>query len=251
MNVTCKNCGHLFKGKFCNNCGQSANTHRLNYASIWVDIRQGIFRFNDKFSFTTKQLFYRPGNAIRDYIDGKRLNYFQPISYLIIVGSIYVLLSHYFPIHIIADSSDTEYIFSGLNYTQMNEWTLSHYNHLMLLTVPLLAFSTFIVFKKQGYNFVEHFVIGSYTTAQRLLFLIITFPLQYLLDDTAYSQAYKWTSFIIGFLLAYWVHAQFFKGLSKLTTLKLLLISYVLFFVIVTVLVYLSLLFIHHFILKL
>ncbi len=30
MNITCKNCGQIFKGHFCNNCGQASETHKIN-----------------------------------------------------------------------------------------------------------------------------------------------------------------------------------------------------------------------------
>jgi hypothetical protein len=248
MNITCKNCGQTFKGNYCNHCGQSSKTHRLNYASIWVDIRLGLFHFNDKLAFTTRQLFERPGHAIREYIEGKRLKYFQPVSYVIVVGSVYVLLSLYFPIHIIVDSDGSRSVFAGMGYNEANQWLIRHYSQLMLATVPLLAISTFVIFRKQGYNFVEHLVISCYATGQRLLLLIVTFPLQYLVDHTAYNQSYKWVIVVVEFLLAYWIYSQFFKDLSKAKTLWLLLLSYSMFFALLMGVSYLSLVIIEYFI---
>lgn len=226
MNLTCKNCGHTFKGKYCNNCGQSADTHRLTYKSIWKDIRYGIFHFNDKVVFTTRQLCYRPGYAIRDYLDGKRLNYFQPISFVIIVASAYALLGHIFHIHIITDNGDANSIFARLGFEETNDWIFNHYSWIALLTVPLFAISTFLVFRNHGYNFAEHLALNSFLTAQRFLFLIISLPIMHLLNDTTYFRAYTGINLFLEFLLMYWGFTQLFPNLSKTKTFYLLAFAF-------------------------
>lgn len=69
MITTCKNCNHNFKGNFCNNCGQTANTHEINFTSILHEIQHGIFHIDKGILYTSKELFRRPGHTIREYLD--------------------------------------------------------------------------------------------------------------------------------------------------------------------------------------
>ena len=94
MRITCKNCNQNFKGHFCNNCGQTADTHKMNFHSLWHDIQHGLFHFDNGVLYTAKQLFTRPGNSIREYIDGKRVRHFKPISLVILLATVYGFLYH-------------------------------------------------------------------------------------------------------------------------------------------------------------
>ena len=52
MHVTCKNCDQTYSGHFCNNCGQSADTHKLNLHFILHDIQHAFFHFDEGVLFT-------------------------------------------------------------------------------------------------------------------------------------------------------------------------------------------------------
>jgi hypothetical protein len=226
MNITCNNCGHRFKGKFCNKCGQSADIQRINFSTIWLDIRHIIFRFDEKIVFTIKQLCYRPGYAIDEYLKGKRLNYFQPISFVVLVASAYALLIHLFHLHIITDHGDSNSIFARLGVDESNDWMVNHYSWIALLTVPFFTISTFLVFRKQGYNLAEHLIINSFLSAQRVLFLILSIPLLYLLIDTSYFTAYTIFNLFIEFILMFWGLSQLFTKLSKTKLFFLLVFAF-------------------------
>ncbi|OAH73163.1 hypothetical protein AXA65_08850 [Chryseobacterium sp. FP211-J200] len=60
---TCKNCGHRFEGKFCNNCGQTADTNRINYHDLKHQLTHSLFHIDAGLLYTSKQLFIRPGHA--------------------------------------------------------------------------------------------------------------------------------------------------------------------------------------------
>ncbi len=235
MNQHCKNCGHTFPGNFCSHCGQSANTHRLNLHSIWMDIRYGIFHFNDKIFFTAKQLVYRPGYAIHDYLEGKRLKYFQPISFVIILATFYGLLGHAFHLHIVIDNGDVDPVFAKLGLEKINDWIINHYSWIALLSVPLFTISTYLAFKKHGYNFVEHLAINSFLTAQRFLFLIVCFPIIHWLNDSPYFTLYTRINLFLEFLLMYWGFSQLFPQLPKTKILKLLIFAAMILFALILV----------------
>jgi Protein of unknown function (DUF3667) len=81
--------------------------------------------------FTTKELFTRPGHSIREFLDGKRVRHFKPISMVIILAGIYGFLSHNFHINILA--SNYEITGSGKDFNaikeairKISEWLSQH-----------------------------------------------------------------------------------------------------------------------------
>ena len=231
MPVTCKNCSNEFEGKFCNNCGQPASTHPMDFHSLWHDIQHGLFHFDSGILYTAKVLFTRPGKAIHEYIDGKRVRYFKPISFVVILATIYGLLFHTFhiemdPIISTSGSSEIQKIAAGIN-----EWLIAHYAWASLLLLPLNAFSSFIAFKKQRFNFVEHLVLNAYLTGQRLLLRIVTFPLVYAFNGTVTGKLIGAALGLVEFILVVWTQRQFFNKLSTLKSFFLTILSYLVFII--------------------
>ena len=74
-----KNCNHHFKGNFCSNCGQKAKTEKINFHFLWHDIQHGLFHFDSGILYTAKQLFTKPGMAIKEFIEGNRIKHFKPL----------------------------------------------------------------------------------------------------------------------------------------------------------------------------
>jgi hypothetical protein len=101
MNIVCKNCNHHFKGHYCSNCGQTADTHRINVHFLWQDIKKGLFHLDEGIFYSFLQLFTRPGNSIREYIEGKRKNHFKPFSLVIVWATSYAFLHHYYNIRFV------------------------------------------------------------------------------------------------------------------------------------------------------
>jgi hypothetical protein len=246
--LDCKNCGYSFQGNFCSQCGQSADTHRLSFGSIWNDIRFGIFHFNDKVYFTVRQLCLRPGHAIGEYLTGKRLSYMPPISFLLIIASLYAVLAHFFHLHVISFSDDGDPLASRFGVEETNDWIIIHYSWIALLAVPLFTVSTYIAFRKYQYNFIEHLAINSYLTAQRFFFLILTFPIVYALDGTPYFKAYSGSTVFVGFLLMFWGFSQLFRPMAKTKILLLLSFAYTILFALIVILAILLDLALHWFI---
>ncbi len=230
--VTCRNCKFEYEGNFCSHCGQPASTHELNFHYLWHDIQHGVLHFDKGLPFTLRQLFSRPGHAIRDFIEGKRTRYFKPISLVLILAGIYGFLSHYFHIDvlegiIVIGGSGPELEHANELLKEANEWIAGHYAVVALLQIPVYALSTRIAFK--GYNYVEHLVLNSYLGAQRLVLRIVFFPVYYLLDGTpGFARFAGYVTFLNG-VLALWTLLQFFHHTPKWTTFWRTVLSMVIF----------------------
>ena len=120
MQVTCKNCDQTYSGHFCNNCGQPADTHKLNLHFIMHDIQHAFFHFDKGVLFTAKELFTRPGDSIREFIEGKRVKHFKPISLVIILATLYGVLRHLFHFSVLDKKAVSE--IQGVEYESLNEW---------------------------------------------------------------------------------------------------------------------------------
>ena len=91
--VRCLNCETEFTGKFCPNCGQKSNTKRLKMREMVSDFSNSFFGCDNKFVKTYLGLIRRPGHMVREYLQGHRNSYYNPLRMLIWIISIYAILS--------------------------------------------------------------------------------------------------------------------------------------------------------------
>ena len=219
MNKNCKNCKTELNGNFCSHCGQSANTHRINFHFLWHDIQHGLFHFDKGILFTTKELFTRPGVSIKEFLDGKRVNHFKPFSFVIILAGLYGLLAHYFDINLLSNNFNVtgegeEFVRTKASLEKMTNWVSQHYSLISLFQIPVFAFGTYIAFKKVGYNYIEHLVINSFIAGQKLIIRLLSFPLFVLFNNsTNLIQIARYTD-ILGYVVSIWTLIKLFNQIS-------------------------------------
>lgn len=224
MEIICKNCNKIFKGHYCNNCGQTAETHKINAHFLWHDIQHGLLHFDEGIPYSLKQLFTRPGHSIREFIEGKRVKHFKPLSLVAVLGALYGFLCHYYEINIFANTND-----DGIDLSDYNEWMAAHFSWVTIATIPIYTIGTFIVFRKQGYNFFEFFVLNTFKASQRLFVQILTFPILLYLSSKNHVEKFSTMTYIIGVILTFWTNIQFFNKMSKTKAFLLTLLSHIIF----------------------
>src|SRR5258707_3057782 len=89
--MICKNCGYQFESKFCPECGQNSSVARFNLPYLFKKIL-GSFDIDRGFFHAVISLLYRPGQIIRDYVEGKRINLYDPFKLFLITGAIATLI---------------------------------------------------------------------------------------------------------------------------------------------------------------
>ncbi|MCK6608261.1 MAG: DUF3667 domain-containing protein [Flavobacterium sp.] len=238
MQITCKNCNQTYSGHFCNNCGQPADTHKLNLHFIWHDIQHAFFHFDKGVLFTAKELFTRPGDSIREFIEGKRVKHFKPISLVIILATLYGVLRHFFHFSILDKKAVAE--IQGVEYESLNEWISHHYYWIILLSIPLFSIASYLVFRRQGYNFIEHFVLNTYMASQRLLLRIAIFPITKYYTESNYNKLFVDILMLLDIVLIFWSYITFFNNLSRIKAFLYSIFSYLLFLVIFVILLLLG-----------
>lgn len=229
--ITCKNCNNTFEGKFCNNCGQSADTQRLNFKFLIKNLHKNFIKyFNKGIFYTSRQLFTRPGHSIREYIEGKQVQHFEPIGLLITFAALYGLLYHTFGINVFSGLSENT-LEGKLDFKDVSNWITDHFAVVTLLFVPVYSIGSYLSFRKQDYNFYEHIYLNTFLASQRLLIRIITFPLLVVLAGTENIFILKDLYITADIVLLVWSYSQFFNKVKIIKAVLLSLLSYSIFFV--------------------
>ena len=90
----CLNCGNTFKGQFCPQCGQKAKTKRLQFVELFKNFIGPFVGGDSKVVNPCRDLFIRPGIMVRNYLEGKRVRYYNPLQMFVYVITTYAIVSY-------------------------------------------------------------------------------------------------------------------------------------------------------------
>lgn len=207
----CKNCENTCEGNFCSNCGQKTNTKRLDWNYIFDELKYTFLHINGGLLYTSKQLLTRPGDMVREFIEGKRVKHYKPILLVFVLAGITTLLLHY--------SGDLD-LLEKLKPQKNNpfdpklyaELVSKYYTYIQLASIPIISLCTWLGFRKWGYNYIENIIINSFVTAQSLIIGILITPLKNLFIG---SDNLLLISSILGLasiLFPIWLYLQLYKS---------------------------------------
>ena len=93
--TACPNCGTVIAGNFCQGCGQAAHLHVPSAREFLHEFIAHYVALEGKLWKSVALLLFRPGRLTRDYIEGKRARYVEPLrlylSFSIIFFAIFKL----------------------------------------------------------------------------------------------------------------------------------------------------------------
>jgi RNA polymerase subunit RPABC4/transcription elongation factor Spt4 len=210
---TCKNCSTiLIEGqKYCAQCGQKTEIHRIDFHFIWHEIVHAVVHADKSIFHLTKDMLFEPGVVVKNYISGKRKRYFNPFSYFVIGVAFMAVLTS---------------VFHLMEYTGPNkstEITTKNFNKILFMSIPLSSFFSWLFFKKSGYNFWENMVfqifLGGFRPFYFILFAlgVILFREQYFYILTGYS--------ILGVIYHIYASKQFYGENWIWTIVKCIMIT--------------------------
>lgn len=198
--------------KFCSNCGQKADTHRLSIGHIWHDLVHAFTHADKGFLHLIKQLAVNPGKVAREYVNGHRKKYVNPFNFLIVVVGIasLVLISSSF----VSFGTDPR-----IPPNPVSTFFAKHVNFIILLNVPVLAMWNLLLFRKSKTNFAENLVLTAFTSGERsVFFTLIVAPLWLLLHRFYYPILFI---YIISWFSYYaWACCGFFEGKRTVNFIK-------------------------------
>jgi Protein of unknown function (DUF3667) len=200
--VVCKNCGSLFSGKFCNNCGEKVYADKDRSVShLLSEGFHFITHFEGSFFNTLVALFTKPGKFSLDYCDGVRKKYFKPMAFFLLVVVLYLLFPSFDGLNATAYNHLRHELYG--NYAKQKAFKIIQERHLsdaefgeafshasekiskflLFLIVPVMAlFSWLISFKKRKF-FYDNFVFSIEANSFFLIWGFLIFPLLFRLFD--------------------------------------------------------------------
>lgn len=232
-NKVCKNCENIFEGNFCNLCGQNSHTHKINFHYVVHEIQHSIFHVDGGIFYTIKELTKRPGNSIREFIEGKRVKHFKPVTYVIILSIIHSFLEHKINknpfiedglLGVLKSLRDNNKVNNG-NF-EIFEWLIHHYSYTALLLIPIFSLSSWIAFKKSKYNYFENLTLNTFLFGQVTLIFIVSLPLSMIFKDNSNIDLVR---LLLSVIFTFGAYFQFFNTINKFSRVLNTLLTYILF----------------------
>lgn len=172
--MECKNCNTFFEGNFCNNCGQKSGVERFKITNLPGEFLHGFFHVHGGLIYTIKELFVRPGVTLRGYISGRRVDYFNPFTFLVLIsiagGFVYKWSG-------VPDHLNENFLASG----ETVRFTGKYFSYRMLLTIPAYAIMCSIIYKSFKYNIAEHLIVNTFLISQSMVLMIFWMMISILL----------------------------------------------------------------------
>ncbi len=92
--MVCLNCNNTFESDYCPYCGQAAKTKRLRLTEIVNNFIGSFVGGDNRFLRTCLDLICRPGYMVRDYLNGKRVRYYNPLQLYVFMLTLYAVVSY-------------------------------------------------------------------------------------------------------------------------------------------------------------
>ncbi len=125
------------------------------------------------FFYTVRELFLRPGKAVRGFLFDDRQKLVKPILFLILCSLIFTLVVHFLHTDVSLFNIDRITPLQGkIRSKEIGGWINSNIGYSQLVLGVFVAFWLKIFFKKQKYNIYEILVLLSYIFAEALLILL-------------------------------------------------------------------------------
>ncbi|WP_396142609.1 DUF3667 domain-containing protein [Flavobacterium sp.] len=229
----CLNCEFEVHENFCCNCGQKTDIHRINFKNfITHDFLHGLFHVEKGMLFTAKESLIRPGKAALDYIEGKRVRYYNVFYFILLLIGLNLFLSNYYDqLAEIYNGHSTENRNDALGI-KLEHFFTDYAKILIFSFVPLFALNSFILFRKRKLNFSEHIIIAGITFLGILLIntldSIISF-LDFTVNFEIISDIFSLVTGLLIFILPIFSYYQTFKDNYKKVQFSFRMILFTLF----------------------
>lgn len=172
--MICISCKNELSSEFCPTCGEKSTTRKITFTSIIEDTFSTIANMDRGVLYNVKNLFVSPKSFTSDYIHGKRRGVLNPISFLIISVTIYLIVESILrvPRGITEAKALPESKLQKVGFAA-GKYIALYFKYFWILCIIPLSISTRLIFRK--YNFAEHLAINSFILGQATLIGLISY----------------------------------------------------------------------------
>ena len=158
--ANCLNCGDCLAASFCGNCGQK-KAQRITFKNFMILLQRGTLEFRSPLLKTIIGLTLRPADTCREYLDGRRINYFNPARYAFWLITFTMLLASFFNVNL-AELSIENYKVESENIELFDKIKVMIQNSMLyffFVSAFVMALISKLVFRKEKYNLFELYVV--------------------------------------------------------------------------------------------
>lgn len=142
---------------------------------------QHVWHLESGYLYTIKELIFRPGKTVNNFLFVDRKRYVKPLIFLFFNSVIFKLIFHFFHIEYIffnlnteAASNNNSQLSHYLETKLINEWLNSHIEYTLIIIGIFISFWLKLFLRKRNLNLFEVLVMICYFLGQSLIFLSIT-----------------------------------------------------------------------------
>jgi Protein of unknown function (DUF3667) len=207
--LVCKNCSNNLVGNFCSNCGQKANTFRITFRELFHHIPHAVFHIDHGFFYTVKELAYRPGHAIREYLEGKRKYHFNPFLMLLLLGGFCYLYSRFHFETVLASVS--------FDKLELQNAAIAHkyFAYRSFFFCMVCSIGDYLLFYHKKYTLPEMIVFNSFMFCGVLLIQLLFFPFILLSLKTYAEDWLKIIPIATSFVYLAFARIQFYRAVGN------------------------------------
>ena len=191
---TCQSCGHVYSGKFCNNCGERTfDEHSKSVVHLGEEAFHFLTHFEGSFFRTLKAVFTAPGKLSADYCNGIRKKYFKPVPFFLLIVVLYLLFPRYtglnMPLRVYVDKTYDYHVYALpaarqklVKYKGDEVKLMQAYDAksakiakpMLFIMIPMAGLVLFGMFFKRRRYYFDHLI---YATEFSSLFIAVNFLL--------------------------------------------------------------------------
>jgi hypothetical protein len=173
--VLCTNCGLPRTGEYCAACGQRAVNGRLTVRGITQQVAQDVLNLDRGILFTALELTRRPGDAIREYVDGRRVRYTGPVKYFVLTVALTTFATTQLGVMDEVAAGLTEGLGSAppVSAGEISGFMSQWMTLFMALGVPFTAAVTHRLFSRARMTYAEHLALNLYSYGHQCLGMVV------------------------------------------------------------------------------
>lgn len=219
----CTNCGIERAGLYCAVCGQRFTHGRLTVPAIADQVAHDVLNMDRGILFTAMELTRRPGDAIRAYVDGRRVRYTGPVKYFILTVALTTFATT--QLGIVDEIAEGLFHEAGraapMTPAQASAFMSRWMTMFMALGVPFTAAVTHRLFKRTGMTYAEHLALNLYSYGHQCLGLVVALLIGTALRPLEGVMVTSWMFASAGYFA--WTCTHFFRMRARAAVPRALL----------------------------
>lgn len=167
----CLNCGELTLGAFCRDCGQRSDVSRIDFKEIGAQVSSTVFNLEAPLYRTFRKLLTGPGTMTRDFLSGRRKEYYKPVPYFILAVAFHLFLAYligYDPIQAVIDSTGGQSRM-GEAERKASYWMAKNVNYILPVWVVMISLMDRLFFWRSGFNLAERITAYLFYISQYII----------------------------------------------------------------------------------